>query len=262
MYPAGLQVARSGDVTIDHCTFQHCKDNGLYWKSDKYISITNSIFNKNDVPMKTVGMNQIKVYNNTNTYTGNVNDYVHMQYPGISYDNNEITMHKLDVPYFVTTRIQNRYDVNHAKLIIEPGVDIIMATAETHIRILDDASIQAIGTQSEPITFRGVNGVKADWGYIVVSSGSALNEIAYTDIKHAGNNMANMKAAVQVGYESYLNIHNVDFTTNAGYAIGMRYTGGMPNPVLDYSDLTTDNNKMFCKGANGDELQDPNDPNS
>lgn len=261
MYPAGLQVTNSGDVTIDHCTFQHCKDNGLYWTSDKYISITNSTFTKNDVPMKTVGMNQIKLYNNTNTYKGNVNDYVHMQYPGISNDNNEITMRKIDVPYYVTTRIYNRYDVDHAQLIIEPGVDIIMATAETHMRILEDASIRSIGTPSEPITFRGENGVKADWGYIVVSSGSSLNEIAHTDIKHAGNSMANIKAAVQVDYSSYLNIHDVDFTTNAGYAVGMLYTGGMPYPVITYADLTTDNNKMFCKGPNGDELTDPNDPN-
>src|SRR5690554_2167429 len=67
MYPAGLQVNADGDVTIDNCTFRHCKDNGLYWSSSKYISITNSVFTNNDVPMKTWGWNQIKLYNNTNT---------------------------------------------------------------------------------------------------------------------------------------------------------------------------------------------------
>lgn len=263
MSPAGLQVSMDGDVSIDHCTFQHCKDNGLYWNSSKYISITNSVFTKNDVPMKTVGTNQIKLYNNTNTYTGNVNDYVNMQYPGISYDQKKITWHKIDVPYYLTTRIYNRFDVDHAQLVIEPGVDIIMATAETHMRILKDASITAVGTNEDPIIFRGKDDEKAAWGYIhIYRSGSAQNEIAHAEIKNAGNNMANIQAAVQVDYSSYLNIHDVSFTNNAGYAIGMLYTAAMPVPVLDYDNISTDNGKKFSKGANGNELSDPNDPNS
>src|SRR5690606_26405935 len=262
MYPAGLQVNGDADVTIDHCTFQHCKDNGLYWSSSKYISITNSVFTNNDVPMKTWGSNQIKLYNNTNTYTGNVNDYVDMQYPNISNDGQQISWKKIDVPYFITTRIYNRFDVDHAQLVIEPGVDIIFATAETHMRILDDASITAVGTESDPIIFRGKNDVQAAWRSIIVSSGSALNEIGHAKIKNAGNTMADIQAAVQVDYDSYLNIHDVSFTTNAGYAIGMLYTGGMPWPVLAYNNLTVDNGKVFCKGVNGTELSDPNDPDS
>ena len=76
MAPAGLQVAMDGDVKIEHCTFQQCKDNGLFWTSSKYISITNSQFTKNDVPMMSHGVSDIKLYNNTNDYTGNTNDYV------------------------------------------------------------------------------------------------------------------------------------------------------------------------------------------
>lgn len=263
VYPAGLQVIKGGDVTIDHCTFQHCKDNGLFWSSSKYISITNSIFTKNDVPMKTVGWNQIELYNNTNSYTGNVNDYVDMQYPGISYDNKKITWHKIDVPYYITTSIYNRFDVDHAQLVIEPGTDIIFATAETHMRILSDASITAVGTAEDPIIFRGKNGVKADWGYIdIYRSGSALNEIGFAEIKDAGGNMADIQAAVQVYDNSYLNIHDVNFTNNAGYAVGMKYAAAMPPPVLDHNNLTVDNGKKFCIGKNGSALSDPNDPDS
>lgn len=263
VYPAGLQVIKEGDVSIDHCTFQHCKDNGLFWQSSKYISITNSTFTKNDVPMKTSGSNQVKLYNNTNTYTGNTNDYVDMQYPGISNEGQQITWSKIDVPYFVTTRIYNRFDVDHAQLVIEPGVDIIMATAETHLRILSDASITAVGTASDPIIFRGRNGVQADWGYIdIYRSGSALNEIGYAEIKDAGGSMADIQAAVQVFDNSYLNIHNVNFTNNAGYAVGMKYQAAMAPPVLDHENLTVDNGKKFCKGANGSPLADPNDPDS
>src|SRR5699024_9325982 len=211
--PAGLQVIKDGDVTIDHSTFQHCIDNGLYWDSSKYISITNSIFTKNDVPMKTAGTNQIKLYNNTNTYTGNVNDYVHMQYPGISYNQEKITWHKIDVPYYLTTRVYNRFEVDHAQLVVEPGVDIIMATAGTHMRIHNDASITAVGTSADPIIFRGSDDIKAAWGFIhIYKSGSALNEIGHVKIKNTGDNMANIQAAVQVDFDSYLNLHNADFT--------------------------------------------------
>lgn len=263
VYPAGLQVIKDGDVTIDHCTFQHCKDNGLFWQSSNYISITNSTFTKNDVPMKTSGWNQIKLYNNTNTYTGNVQDYVHMQYPGISNNNDKITWHKIDVPYYITTRIYNRFDVDHAQLVIEPGTDIIFATAETHLRILSDASITAVGTQEDPIIFRGKNGVKADWGFIdIYRSGSALNEIGFAEIKDAGGNMADIQAAVQVFDSSYLNIHDVNFTNNAGYAVGMKYEAAMPLPVLDHNNLTVDNGKKFCIGKNGSAISDPNDPDS
>jgi len=260
--PAGLQVIKDGDVTIDHSTFQHCIDNGLYWDSSKYISITNSIFTKNDVPMKTAGTNQIKLYNNTNTYTGNVNDYVHMQYPGISYNQEKITWHKIDVPYYLTTRGYNRFDVDHAQLVIEPGVDVIMATAEAHMRIRGDASITAVGTNEDPIIFRGKEDVKAAWGYIIIQSGSSLNEIGHAKIKNAGNKMSNIQAATQIHYDSYLNLHDVDFTNNAGYAVGMLYTAAMPLPVLVYENISTDNGKKFSKGTNGNELSDPNDPNS
>lgn len=263
VYPAGLQVIKDGDVKIDHCTFQHCKDNGLFWSSSNYISITNSTFTKNDVPMMTTGWNQIKLYNNTNSYKGNVNDYVHMQYPGISYDQKKITWHKIDVPYYITTRIYNRFDVDHAQLVIEPGTDIIMATAETHIRIMKDASITAVGTESDPIIFRGKNDVKAAWGYIhIYKSGSSLNEIAHAKIQNTGGSLGNIQAAVQLEQSSYLKLHHVDFTNNAGYAVGMLYSAAMPYPVLDYDNLTVDNNKKFCKGANGSPLADPNDPNS
>ncbi|MGO3706355.1 MAG: right-handed parallel beta-helix repeat-containing protein [Mesonia hippocampi] len=262
MYPAGLQIAMDGDVTIDHCKFQYCKDNGLYWTSTKYISITNSVFTKNDVPIKTRGNNQIKLYNNTNDYTGNTHDYVHMQFPSISNDNKKITWKKINVPYFITTRVYNRFDVDHAQLIIEPGTDIIMATAETHLRIRGDASITAVGTTSSPIVFRGENDVKASWGYILIQSGNALNEIGHVSIKNAGNSMGNIKAAVQIAYGSYLNIHNANFKNNAGYAVGMLYSGGVAWPVLDYDNIMVDNGKKFCKGANGPKLTNPNDPDS
>lgn len=263
VYPAGLQVIKDGDVSIDHCTFQHCKDNGLFWQSSNYISITNSTFTKNDVPMMTSGWNQIKLFNNTNSYTGNVNDYVDLQFPGMDNNNDQITWHKIDVPYHITTRIYNRFDVDHAQLVIEPGTDIIMATAGTHMRILEDASITAVGTASDPIIFRGKNGVKADWGYIYIySSGSPLNEIAHAKIQNTGGSMADIQAAIQVGYSSYLKLHDISFSDNAGYAVGMLYQAAMPWPVLDYSNLTVDNGKMFCKGANGRPLTDPNNPNS
>lgn len=260
MYPAGLQVIGNGDVSIDNCTFQHCKDNGLYWTSSNVISITNSTFTKNDVPVKIWNTNPMKIINNTNSYTGNVHDYVHLKFPGISNDGKPLTWNKVDVPYYVTTRIYNRFDVDHVKLTIEPGVEIIMATAGTHMRIRSDASIHAVGTASDPIIFRGENSVKTDWGYIVIQSGNAANEIGFAQIKDAGNSMSNVQAATQVDWGSYLNIHDVSFTNNAGYAVGMLYTGGMSWPVLNYNNLTVDNGKMFCKGGNGPELPDPNTP--
>lgn len=74
--------------------------------------------------------------------------------------------------------------------------------------------------------------------------------------------MADIQAAIQVGYSSYLKLHDISFSDNAGYAVGMLYQAAMPWPVLDYSNLTVDNGKMFCKGANGRPLTDPNNPNS
>lgn len=260
MSPAGLQVSVGGDVTIDHCTFQNCKDNGLYWNSSKNITITNSTFTKNDVPVKAWSPNAIKIFNNTNTYSGNVHDYVELRYPGISNEGKKITWRKIDVPYYIVTRYPNTLSVDKADLVIEPGVNIITATASTSIRIWSDASIRAVGTPSDPIIFRGENNVQASWGYIFIQSGSALNEIGHAQIKNAGNTMSDIQAAIQINYDAYLNIHDVSFTKNAGYAVGMRYHAGMPDPVITYENLTTDNGKLFCNGANGAELTDPNNP--
>lgn len=261
MYPAGLQVIGNGDVSMDHCTIQHCKDNGLYWTSSKYISITNSTFTNNDVPVKTWSSNPMKIINNTNSYTGNVKDYVHLKHPSVNDEGNTITWEKIDVPYYVTTGGYNRFDIDNAHLIIEPGVDMIMATAGTHMRIRPDGSMKAVGTANDPIIIRGENDVPAAWGFIFFQSGSAMNEIGHAEIKNAGGSMSNVQAATQIHYDSYLNIHDVNFTNNAGYAVGMLYTAAMPWPVVTWENLTTDNNKLFCKGTNGPELQDPNDPN-
>lgn len=259
---AGLQMD-GGKASIINCTFRKNKGNGLYVREASYETIIqNSVFTENDTPMSTWGDNQIKFYNNTNSYQGNAKDFVELIYPGIDVDNEEIIWRKIDVPYKVTTRIHNRFDVDHAKLIIEPGVDVIMSTAESHMRIRNDASITAVGTANEPIIFRGENGVKADWGYIIVSSGSALNEIGHAKFKDAGYNMADVKAVIVVDNSSFLQLHDVEFTNNAGYAVGMNYAPGAPWPVLEYNNLSVDNDKYFCKKYNGAELSNPNDPDS
>lgn len=263
MSPAGLQVARDGSVTIDHCTFQHCQDNGLFWTSSKHISITNSVFTKNDYPMKTNGNNQIKLYNNTNTYIGNENDYVLLEYPGMDNDNKEITWHKIDVPYYITTRIYNRFDIKRADLIIEPGVEVIVATSGTHMRIMSDGgSIRAIGTPEEPIIFRGKNDVKGSWSHILIASSSALNEIAYMNIKNAGDLTSTPSGALRLQYGAYLNVHDVKFVNNVKYAISMLYQGGMSYPVIAYDNLTLDATPLMFGNKNDNELGDPNDPNS
>ncbi len=260
----GFCSGNAAVMDIDHCIFSNNNGAGISIVSAdaaSNFSITNSVMTGNDYPLYAGEMvNAISFCSSTNSYTGNVNDYVDLKYTGVVSE--DLTWEALDVPYRIQTPIYERFDIANSQLVIEPGTEIVFATAKSHIRVLDNSSIIAVGSANNPIIFRGANDVKADWGYIIIHSGSALNEIGFAQIENAGFNMADIKAAVQIDDEAYLNIHDVEFTDNAGYAVGMLYYPTTAPPVIDYNNLIVDNGKKFCSGVNGPPLSDPNDPNS
>lgn len=253
-------IGQEGNMTIDNCIFSNSKGSGISWNFDSNYQvgsyITNSVMNGNDYPMSvSSGFNSTNLFNATNSYTGNVNDYVQIYYGGI---NEDATWKKINVPYYVITRTYNRFDVNNdAKLIIEPGTEIIFSS-ETKFRFFDGASIIMVGTPSDKIILRGMDDVAGAWNYLIVSSSSVLNEIAYVDVRNAGDPTDFPNGAVAVDDEAYLNIHDVTFTNCFKYALSFHFGFDHdPDYTIALANLTLNNTpKMFATWC-GVEIPDP-----
>jgi hypothetical protein len=72
------------------------------------------------------------------------------------------------------------------KLTIQPGTNIVMGSA-TSISTTSTGTINAIGTASNPIIFKGLDSIAGYWGSIDIQSNTA-NTFQYCNISDGGGN--------------------------------------------------------------------------
>lgn len=72
-----------------------------------------------------------------------------------------------------------------AALAIDPGVTVVFASG-ADLEVEPEGSLNAVGTASERIVFRGSNAVKSFWGGIAITSNSAENQLRFVDIRDTG----------------------------------------------------------------------------
>ncbi|SEA34918.1 hypothetical protein [Psychroflexus halocasei] len=243
-------------MSFDNCTIQHCQEIGLHWVGySAELNIYNSIFTKNDLPIKT-NPNFINSIDETSTYQGNINDYVRLEHTDV---NKDITFHNIDVPFF-----SNGFKPsNGAKrtFTFKPGVTILM-DAGSQMRFQNAFSYQhetiMIGTPEDRITIKGKEDVPGYWKGLSIESDSPLNEIAYLDIANAGRTTAYPNGAINLGYSSYLKIENVNFIDCFEYAMSLDYRQTMF--YLEYDNLVLDNTPKLFSDRHGVEVADPHNP--
>jgi len=260
----GLQASLSAygnntPIILDNCTFSNSKNKGMYVyaaesidKDEQNIFMTNCTFTKNDIPVQS-DASRLRMYNGTNSFAGNDNDYVFLDKGNIYGD---ATWAKLDVPYLMKNTENGGFHINDGILTVEPGTDIMM-TAESEMVVYQDAALIMVGTAAEPITIRGEQEVAGFWNYIYIFSESPLNEIGHVNIKHAGETTDVPNGAVLLGYSKFLNIHDVVFSDCFEYGISLDYLQAQPLFHLEYSNLILDNTSRLFSDWYGDEVFNP-----
>jgi|GEM_PF-2951354 len=140
-----------------------------------------------------------------------------------------------DTTWAPDTQCPNGYDVIYSvrvsgagtKLVIEPGTKLKFASG-TVLEVTNSASLVAVGTHDDPITFTGWQPSPGSWGGILIRSGSVNNEISHAIIEYGGQSDS-VSANLAVWHESQpaqLKLSNtrVRFSKQFGLTISSRAT--------------------------------------
>lgn len=250
---AALTIFRGGShLTLDHCSFLNSKNTGMnvsvnFGEDEQSVFFTNCIFTNNDIPVVTRASN-LRMFNATNSFSGNVRDYVYLEKGSLFGD---ATWAKLDVPYLMESSNTNGFQAVRSLLTIEPGTEIIM-TARSRISIGSESSLVMLGTANEPIIIRGEQDVAGFWDNIFIASKSPLNEIGHVNIKNAGKTTGNPNGAILLGYSKFLNIHDVIFSDCFEYGISLDGRAGQPTYHLEYNNLSLNDTPKLFSDWDGD----------
>lgn len=241
-------------ITLENCTFSNSEHKGMIVdapnsiaKDKQNVFITNCTFTKNDIPIQS-DASRLRMYNASNSFTGNNNDYVLLNKGNI---HGNATWAKLNVPYLMRNET---FSVDESVLTIEPGVEIIMS-AQNRIFVKKESALVMVGTANEPITIRGEQDVAGYWKHIFIGSKSILNEIGHVNIKNGGEVTGHPNGAVQLWYSKTLNIHDVVFSKCYEYGISLDYSGDPFN--LEYSNLSLDNTPHLFSDWEGNLVINP-----
>lgn len=121
-----------------------------------------------------------------------------------------------EVDYIIDCAVALRYNT----LTIEPGV-VIEFTENGSIeveRFDDKAALIAVGTEEEPIIFRGTKPTKGHWKGIIFTNNNKANELKYVTIRDAGKSSWSgySQGGVSIGYlgSGAIKISNSQFINN------------------------------------------------
>ncbi|MDN6290897.1 MAG: hypothetical protein L0J63_11515 [Tetragenococcus koreensis] len=243
----------TSSLSLKHCTFSNSKNYGMltYRKVSKdvhNVDMNNCTFTRNKIPVKTQA-SRLRLFNDTNTFSGNDKDYIELQ-GGTIYG--DATWAKLDVPYF----LQGNFRIKDGVFTVKPGTAIIMST-QKWIHVAENASLVMVGTAEDPITFRGEHDVPGFWKQINVRSSSPLNEIGHVIIKNAGKTTKKPNGAIFFEKGRFLNIHDVVFSDCFEYGLSISDATGSH---LEHANLKLDNTPKLFSDWKGKEIPAPKNP--
>lgn len=124
--------------------------------------------------------------------------------------------------------------VSDCKLKIEPGVHIQFEGEQSGIYVKDKGEIDIIGKSDKRIILEGKNQMKGSWTGIIIGSDKD-NEIAYTDIVHAGATQHQWmyeKAAVGLGFKDKnpkVRLSNCNIRLSGGHGVYVSEASGKLN---------------------------------
>lgn len=227
----GAVQLSTGDLAlaaIVHCTIENNDGYGIFITDGSVVNAfeNNTIINNQLSP---VGLffNQLGVLDAASDYLGNSASYVEVRENDLK--DSPVNMAKINVPYrFVESK---KYNINNA-LGISAG-NILEFSTGAGFRLGEQASdcstttgtLNATGTPSEHIVFRGVTAGKGTWLGLGFNSSSPNNKLVYCDISGGGSddlyNASDFAANITLQCESRVTIQHTSITESGGFGIYM-----------------------------------------
>ena len=141
-------------------------------------------------------------------------------------------------------------------MVIEPGVTIEFLS-DTGFEIDgNQASLKAVGTQAEPITFTNTDGIRGAWRGIFFDSNNVKNELSHTIIEYAGGGAFNSngdKGSVIIYAGAQLKANNNELYDGKSYGFNLSYNGS--DVVLKDNTIETHKAPMYLKAQYVDRVQ-------
>lgn len=230
-------------VKISSCTISNSAGIGLLTRSeeDELPDFNNNVLKDNEIPAE-ISKIQFHYLNASNDFSGNEKDYINGW--GQSSLTKNVTWNALNVPY----RLRANFERIESDLTIEKGAEFI-GQPGSGIQILNEGSIVAVGTASEPIIFRGEEDVRGYWMGMGIFSNTNRNELAYVTIKNGGEkgfDGGNVKSNLIIEGNARLKMNNCRLEKSADFGLVIRAVEGMISSFI--KNTITDNKiPIECK---------------
>ncbi len=191
--------------------------------------------------------NQAGALDQSSDYSGNGDGYIEVRQNDLSEE--DMTMPALNVPYRFDD--SGRYNILRA-LTIEAG-SILEFNNGSGLRLGEQAtdcstttgSLNATGTESAHITFKGITAGKGAWLGIGINSTSPNNKLIFCDISGGGSdklyNGSAFAADVTLQCESRVTIQNSTITDSGGFGI---YLLDEDTRLLDFENNQLTDNEL------------------
>lgn len=248
---AAVRVGGRAQVSLRNSSFQHNDVRALLFDDGAQINdFSNNSFSANLGYPVQLESNQLGSLDTESDYAGEdlaENDHNRIDVRGGEVHDTQ-TWLALNVPYEFNDRT---FIVGSAEVTIDPGVRLYFGESNG-IRVSDDASLSAVGTEDAPILFTGSSSFPnpGDWAGLHFSSNNPANTLEHSHVEYAGGRADNLmgtrtNAAVRVSNGGYLNLRNsrIAFSSEAGLKLDDDFTTLEPSdPSLDNSIVDNDVN--------------------
>lgn len=215
---ANIVIFTEGKVSISNCEINNGKSDGI---SSLYRGAEISIFDDNTITANEgYPVNSLtefaQMYTNSNTYTGNGNDYIFLD---ASYHiKGNRTWQNNDVPFLIDGTILIN---NGESLILEAGANLLFED-ESSIYVNDGAFLSVEGSSSEKVKLTGFIEQPGSWLGIYNESADLRNVIDHAEIAYAGgggHNVFNDLGTIVLGSDTYQKVTNSIMRDNATDAV-------------------------------------------
>lgn len=245
-----VQLSREEDSSgaIVNCIITDNEGYGLFVTDESDLEeFSNNVISDNEESPVGLFFNQLGALDAASDYQGNGTNYIEVRENEIEDDG--VNMALVNVPYrFVES---GRYNIKN-ELIIAAGNTLEFASG-AGLRLGEQSSdcsdttgsLNATGTLTNPITFKGAVAGKGTWLGIGFNSSSPNNNLIYSTISGGGSgklyNGADFAANITLQCDSRLTIQNTTVDDSGGFGIYMLDDDA---ELTDFEENTIANNEL------------------
>ena len=218
-----IMVEDAGRLVMTNSISKNAQGYGLYTRDleSNLSGFANNTLTGNDYPVMT-RLNHYHYFDSGSDYSGNGKDFID-SYWSNSTTTIDATWQALNVPY----RLANNREEIGSAIVVEAGA-VFLGQPGSGITI--SGSLQAQGTSSSMIVFKGEQDVTGYWRGLRYTSNNAANTMDFVSIANGGEkgfDGGNRKANIEVSASGIFTITNSAINKSGGYGIGVQAGGSL-----------------------------------